>query len=298
MDRLLVYIDEDTRAGLDHQASNLRAMIAEAHSLGRRAIAPSLPLLPAHNFGVLLQSSLEKYFNLRSVAVEDQPSDVLMLDDQMHGSWPEPIFRIGRDHAVTGEENRRYRTIVRSMAGCPDGLWRLAPGLWPEAGSRVFLPPSDEVIEMADALSSELGSYTSLHLRRGDKLGRFQGLHRCTRSDYILRILDRLHVKPGSTVYLATNERDESFFDPISRKFDLRTFRDFPTLAALVEQHPPDNFMLYAVEKQIFRRGRLRIATFPREDCDFVLYSEYTCSIQHRFRRGALAVLRRMKLRP
>lgn len=51
-------------SGSEHQASNLRCLLQEAHATGRLAVLPALCLSPMHNFGICREWEWETYFDL------------------------------------------------------------------------------------------------------------------------------------------------------------------------------------------------------------------------------------------
>ena len=69
------------------------------------------------------------------------------------------------------------------------------------------------------------GDFDTFHIRRGD----FQ--FKRTRIE-AQEIVDNVKdvIKPGSIVYIATDERDKSFFDPMRRHYDIKFMDDFKDL--------------------------------------------------------------------
>lgn len=65
------------------------------------------------------------------------------------------------------------------------------------------------------------------------------------------------NIAPGSTLFIATNERDVSFFGPIQEVYDVSFLGDFSTMLSDIN---PNYFPL--VEQMVASRGRIFIGTF------------------------------------
>ena len=70
--------------------------------------------------------------------------------------------------------------------------------------------------------SNLLGEYDSMHIRRGD----FQFKETRIGADQLYEE-SKSYVKEGGTLYIATDERDKSFFDPIKEHYDVAYLDDF-----------------------------------------------------------------------
>ncbi|CAI5469114.1 unnamed protein product [Closterium sp. Yama58-4] len=72
-----------------------------------------------------------------------------------------------------------------------------------------------------------------VHIRRGDKLNatRWPHLDHDTRPEALLQKLPSL-VPPNSTLYIATNEADPHFFDPLKTAYTVHSLADFASLWA------------------------------------------------------------------
>ena len=57
--------------GINHQLSNLRCLLGEAHATGRLAILPSLRLEARHNFGIPRDWAWDTYFDLDASRLVD-----------------------------------------------------------------------------------------------------------------------------------------------------------------------------------------------------------------------------------
>lgn len=77
--------------------------------------------------------------------------------------------------------------------------------------------------EAATPLVSKLGSYSAIHVRRGDFSRQYP--RAVIPADRILKNISS-KIKFGSRLYVATNEKERSFFKPLANKYDLRFFSD------------------------------------------------------------------------
>jgi len=98
------------------------------------------------------------------------------------------------------------------------------------------------------------GIYDAVHIRRGD----FQQQFPMTEMD-ANEILEGLkeHIAPGSALFIATNDRDISFFRPIQEVYDVSFLGDFGNILSGIN---PNYFPL--VEQIVASRGRIFIGTF------------------------------------
>lgn len=76
---------------------------------------------------------------------------------------------------------------------------------------------------MINALGGQ-GAYCALHVRRGDKLEEVEGLDEATQPGAIIEKI-KPHCEPGRTLFLATNEKNEHFFDDLKQYWNLKTHR-------------------------------------------------------------------------
>jgi GDP-fucose protein O-fucosyltransferase len=75
---------------------------------------------------------------------------------------------------------------------------------------------------MKDPVTNQNGAFDAFHIRRGD----FQ--YKSTRVDanQILKMAQK-KIAEGSTVFIATDERDKSFFQPLRDHYDVVFLDDF-----------------------------------------------------------------------
>ena len=75
--------------------------------------------------------------------------------------------------------------------------------------------------------------YSSMHIRRGD----FQYKKtKISAEDWLNATIDVLY--PGDVVYIATDEKDRSFFDPLAQRYKLKFLDQFSEVAGLDELDP------------------------------------------------------------
>jgi hypothetical protein len=83
----------------------------------------------------------------------------------------------------------------------------------------------DALREHARSPTNPNGDFDSFHIRRGD----FVTLNRVFDGVKILN-MSQPEIKPGSTVYVATDEKDRRFFDPLGAQYKLFFLDDFKHL--------------------------------------------------------------------
>ena len=264
--------------GLNHQRRNLECLLREAHALGRCALLPPLRLSPAHNLGVDAAWRWETYFDL----------DASRLVDAGGRARPLPLVRrLPGGCAGVDVLTRRIGAEV---------FEREVPVL--PRGTRVELRPSARVRALAAPVAAALaarapGGFAAVHVRRGDRL--FGPMRWLTEPAAVRRALRRLGVADGATVFCLSDEREPAYWRPLAAVYDLVRAADFPAAAALVAARPPDNYLLYEVEKAVMRRAAVRLETFPGPDyepADAVLVPPAAWWAARRARRSAHAALR------
>ena len=257
---------EPVRRGIGHLTRNLEVLLREAHLLGRLAVLPALRLAPKHNFGVDRRWRWETYYDLDRSRMVDSSGRTHPLPLAADPPGPD-----SRAPAVAGGER-----VPPSAAGRPLVVRRVAASVFGRevrfaaSGPPDFrFRPSRRVREPARRVVEELrrrggGEFHAVHVRRGDRLfGPTRWLARPWRIRARLRAVD---VPDGAAVYLLTDERARGFCDALAARYELVRFGDFAELRRLVSPKAadgPDNYLLYAVEKEVMRRAATRIETFP-----------------------------------
>lgn len=255
---------EDHLVGLSHNLANLYALFVEASFLGRVPVVPTnVRLNGKHNDGREVLAPWSTYLDLDSLRAQA----AFISDDELGAMAIASRREVDESHRPQDLRAEGAQLIVRKHTRFPNyyklpALLQEGPALQRKLESSVL--PNQRIVGIADAVRAQLQApYAALHVRRGDKLTwkQYPGLDKATRPRAIIRRCARW-MKPGSTIYLMSDEWQPDFFAPLARAFTLRTYRDFPTLTAL---RASDNYMLYEVERWVFRHASIRIGTFKDE---------------------------------
>lgn len=141
-----------------------------------------------------------------------------------------------------------------------------------------FLWKSRRLMEIVSAIASRMSwDFDSVHVVRGEKAQNTQlwpNLDRDTSPDSLLMTLND-KVGAGRHLYIATNEPDKSFFEPLKEKYKTRFLDDFKDLwdensewftetKELSNGKPVefDGYMRVAVDTEVFLRGKRHLETF------------------------------------
>lgn len=133
----------------------------------------------------------------------------------------------------------------------------LDPGLWTECKHLVrnYVRYRPEIIDVGSSLAEALGAYHALHVRRNDFIAQ-DG-----RDDFPAQSLvesARKFIPAGARLYIATDEANTAFFDPLRRHYELVFLRDIAT--SEVWNLPPD--WRAAIEQVICAGGSTFVGTF------------------------------------
>lgn len=250
-------------AGIDHQLSNLRCLLAEAHALGRLALLPPLRLEAKHNFGIVNDWSWDTYLDLDASRLVD-------VDGREH---PLPFVR----ELPTGTLSTRT-VPPRVRLSAEDGIELIVRQVRHEVFARevpltnmpVFrLRPSTSVLRHARPVIETLrnrwpAGYAAVRIRRGDRL--WGPMRWLMRPPNIRRRLNKLGIREGAGLFFMSDERDATFWSALVPFYQAVRYTDFPELTELVaasDDRAPDNYLLYEVEKEIMRHAARRVETFP-----------------------------------
>ncbi|KAK8650825.1 hypothetical protein V6N13_140448 [Hibiscus sabdariffa] len=163
----------------------------------------------------------------------------------------------------------------------PDNYWyRVCEG---ETESVVRRPwhlvwKSRRLMEIVSAISSRLNwDYDSVHIVRGEKvrnMDMWPNLAQDTSPDSLISTLQD-KIEDGRNVYIATNEANTSFFDPLKDKYSTHFLSDYQDLwdenskwysetKELNHGIPVefDGYMRASVDTEVFLRGKKQIETF------------------------------------
>lgn len=276
--RLLRYDAPAALAGLGHHVENLRCLLREAHATGRFAVLPPLTLHRKHNFGHARDWRWQDYYDLDASTLVDpagrvHPLPIASVAPALSGkrgaSAAPLVVRAGERIPMNGNS---HPLVVRTLS---EQLFKRQVPQDCQPPVKFELRPSASVLRLADRAAQHLASlaregpvaksgYVGVHVRRGDRLAESEFPPALTEPPHIEAVLTRMSVRPAEVLFVASDERDPSFFESLRTRHRVVRYTDFPYLEALVSGDDPDNYLLYEVEREILRRGRLWIETLPK----------------------------------
>lgn len=172
--------------------------------------------------------------------------------------------------------------IIRKFGSVePDNYWyRVCEG---ETESVIQRPwhliwKSRRLMDIVSAISSKLNwDYDSVHIVRGEKARNkdlWPNLATDTSPDRLLSTLQQ-KIEDGRNLYIATNEPDTSFFDPLKDKYTTHFLDEYKDLwdensewyseTTKLNKGVPvefDGYMRVSVDTEVFLRGKKQIETF------------------------------------
>eukprot|EP00559_Dactyliosolen_fragilissimus_P009977 CAMPEP_0184858704 /NCGR_PEP_ID=MMETSP0580-20130426/3790_1 /TAXON_ID=1118495 /ORGANISM="Dactyliosolen fragilissimus" /LENGTH=580 /DNA_ID=CAMNT_0027355005 /DNA_START=246 /DNA_END=1988 /DNA_ORIENTATION=- len=164
---------------------------------------------------------------LRLREIMAQRTKLCIYDDEMNNA---ELIHMKNDRS--GKESTRLLTHFYAFLFFQD--WR--QDLWSKRFVRDHLRYIDEIMCAAARIVKEVrkrarenaskynpnGLYDGFHVRRGD----FQ--YKKTRiGTYLLHKQSEDQLEEGSTLYIATDEKDKSFFDPLKKHYDITFLDDY-----------------------------------------------------------------------
>ena len=262
----LSYTGPPGRAGMNHRIRNLECLLREAHGLGRAVVLPPLDLHLHHNFGFARVWSWDDYFDLDASRLVDAAGVEHRLP--LAGRPPAALPVVRLRATTTVPDAQAAPLVERRMAGSVYGREVRLPA---RASATLRLRPAARVLELAEPVLARLrlgapDGFAALHVRRGDRL-RYAVVARRTRPEAVGRRLAGLGIR-GGAVFVLSDERDPSWWAALTRRVEVVRSGDFPVLTALTAPDAPggpDNYLLYEVEKEVFRHARIRVETLPGE---------------------------------
>jgi len=147
------------------------------------------------------------------------------------------------------------------------------------------------MLQAAAPLIKQLGSYSAVHVRRGDFLDQYP--RAVVSAEVILKSL-RTRIPARSRLYIATNETDRSFFDPIARVYDVRMFDDLKADRNLLRYEAACADMLICASAEIFVGNRLstfsgyitRMRGYRGAADTGIYFTDGSCARRERQRKG------------
>jgi len=297
--------DDQHRAGLMHNLSNLIDFIREAISLSRIPVIPAPCFDWKHNFGFQIDCEWNKYFCLEETKVYS-PANVLLEPECPNQSFRYifnsdfknlnfPASEVARiDPFKNGADSDvcEKTVLIRELTS-EISIWGQIPGS-NATNYDVRLNYSHQVVNLARFVSNQINPYIALHVRRGDRLKLNRRYDRHTQSENIARILFE-NLNQVQNVFLMSDEQTPGFFDPLKEKFSIFTYLDFPEISKLVKDALPDNFLLFCVEKKVYYDAYKRIGTFIDSDnADFCLSPYSMDDVHQSFSMLCCELLRKM----
>lgn len=239
------------RVGISHQRSNLDSLLREAHVSGRTLVMPEFQLAGKHNAGRHLTTKFVEYYDLGQARVDSSPVAILTEESGARPAAADVRVEAARDIRSCTETH-----VVKDLHRV--GLFRpLFESIYGELGKLpVSLDIHPELRETARVNAARLPGWAAwVHVRRGDLLHVTQT---GTSPVNIRRVVKS--VLPAITcLYIATNEPEPAFFDPLREHFQVMTLRDFPDFEEL---RRADNYRLFLTEKHFAEFFPVRISTF------------------------------------
>jgi len=115
---------------------------------------------------------------------------------------------------------------------------------------KIFCPGGKIVKALLGEANGADGGYSSIHIRRGD----FQWANmRISAEEWYEHVKDKL--RPGELVYIATDETNRTFFEPLKKHFKLRFLSDYHDLIGMDNLDP--NYMVCTLSRQSARYYRV-----------------------------------------
>ncbi|CAI5458545.1 unnamed protein product [Closterium sp. Yama58-4] len=218
------------RCGVSHWSWTLKCVAAEAKALRRTLVlVTDRCLSQTHSkSGLMEHKHVGLYYNLTHM-MSRQPVMLLEHFEARFGPWhtvPLHYFDMG-PRTGTLAKHRDAFLVVRVPQEQQFGFMVC----YKKTNEDVvtpdpdFLRPIDPHVKIAQTMANAMGGpqqFDFVHVRRGDKVNPqlWPHLDHDTRPKALLQKLPK-RIPPGSTLYIATNERDPHFFDPLLAVYKL-----------------------------------------------------------------------------
>jgi hypothetical protein len=265
-------VQVDARPGINHLREALNWLVRESISLNRTPLVFTPHFDSHHNFDIEINATWDKYINLNNLQISKRSQDTtISIQAVMEKDIPNlndlSTLWVERDHILTDKENEEFDLIVRhNRTGLE--IDRVHNGIRGIPEYSVSFMPSNRVLDAYNQISDKLQNYCAIHVRRGDMLDMvdtYPNLDQDTQPDNIRATISQV-MPIISKIYILTNERDKTYFNPLKNDYEIFQYFDFPELRELVECEQPDNFLLFEIEKLIFEGAKTKIYTFTHPE--------------------------------
>ena len=237
------HLTGDVCAGRSHKGWSLSCALAEARFLDRILVLPDvLCCHPNHCGGTEWCASALKFFSLAGphVALEHQLEAVHLNPTLLGCNATTSHMASELSHARVVQYRQvctqyYYLRCEGSRQATGDVSLVRTNDTWQPWGVPASISKAGHAISAAiklAALESNADAWC-VHVRRGDKLN--MRYWPCTSEDTSSfsieqTLLHSMRVRPGSVLYVATNERDPHHFSPLNRSFHVYKLNDFASL--------------------------------------------------------------------
>ena len=225
------------KAGLSHQLSNLNSMLREAYFGNQKLIIPEFYLVAHHNNNNELKTNLSEYYDYDKLKLDGKNYNVyLNLDESVSSSDIEE--RSISNQLVIKDPSTKY----------------------PDHKLDIDLPYNKNIIDIANKISSKLGNYLCIHVRRGDMLSFKKNLREDTSIENLKKKINKYRNQVDN-IYIMTNESDKKYLRELKKIKNLHLFSDFDSLNKI-----EDNYYLFCIENSIMKKAKIKISTFNAQN--------------------------------
>ena len=211
-------------AGLTHQTANLRTIINYCFINNLKLIKPIFTLSGDHNNNNELKTDLSKYYDLNGITVNGH---LFKLYDDINYTYT--ITKNTYKHGLL-YNNSTFQNLK---------------------DVKIDIPYKNDIIEIANQISSELDEYMCIHVRRGDRITNNQ-IDIDTQPNNIINVINKYKTKK---VYIMTNTLNE--LKTLSNIENIYFYTNFNVLKIV-----NDNYYLFCIENNIMEFAKIRCSTF------------------------------------
>ena len=264
--KFIIFSDDAyPHSGLRHLRTNFKCQISIAQFLNKTMVFPKFIGIPALHSTSLLYPTQRRFQAVLTESIINVKSlslyfDVVSSDD----------VTLNKHNSITYQFRRL--PIVRKNKHC---CWQELCSYDPPPSSTKYSIKNVEnnfhshqypqyLLDLTHKLISTIQttSYTAIHIRRGDRLNetRFANrLDNCTRPAWIREKLNSYGISNGA-IYVATDEYQPNFFDPLTQWYTLYTIRNFSnSINETIKQNP---YALVLIDEIIYSKAKVKFSTF------------------------------------